>query len=78
MSEPTFLGKLTITISRSATGQIAASHETELSPALEMMQSAMSEPEKLAVAGLRRQACRLAADFFLAIRDPDEPEEAAG
>lgn len=73
MSE--FLGKLTITITRGDNGCVDAAHETAFSPALDEMQGAMSGDEKRAAMAHRTKACAAAADFFLAIRDPDDIEE---
>lgn len=66
----TTLGKLTITVKSDNVGNIYTEHETEFSPELSLMQSAMTEAEKLNAAYIRRKACGQAASFFLAVKLP--------
>lgn len=70
------LGKLTITVKSDNAGNIHTEHETEFSSELSLMQSAMTEAEKLDAAYIRREACKKVADFFLAVASPDKRFEA--
>lgn len=64
------LGKITITVKADDNDNVHTEHETEFSEELSLMQSAMSEAEKLDAAHMRRDACKKAANFFLAVMSP--------
>tara|TARA_R110000787_G_scaffold26344_27_gene73758 strand:+ start:460 stop:693 length:234 start_codon:yes stop_codon:yes gene_type:complete len=70
-----YLGTLKVKIFRHEDGRIEVDHDTELGPALNHMESAMTGTEKTEAAMLRRDACRATARFFLFVRDPDRPED---